>query len=70
MLKYPFKIIRVIKSRRMNYVGNAQHMGEIRIPSKILVRTCKKKRHAGIPRCRSEINIKLDLEETDCDDAD
>jgi hypothetical protein len=47
----------------MSYVGNAQHMGEIRIPSKILVRTCKKKRHTGIPRCRSEINIKLDLEE-------
>jgi hypothetical protein len=47
-------IVRVVKSRRMRWVGHVRHMGEGRVVNGVLV---------GRPRCRWEYNIKMDLQE-------
>jgi hypothetical protein len=56
-------IIRMIKSRRMIWVGYVARMGEKRNAYKILVRKPEGKRPLGKPRCRWEDNIKMNLRE-------
>jgi hypothetical protein len=50
-------IVRMIKSRRMRWVGQVAYMGEIRNSYKILVGKPEWKR----PRRRCEDNIRMDL---------
>ena len=55
-------IVRVIKSRRMRWVGHVAHMEEGRGVHKVLVGKPEGRRPLGRPRCRWEDNIKMDLE--------
>jgi hypothetical protein len=59
-------IIRVIKARRMRWVGHVVHMGEVRGAYNILVG----RRPLAIPRHRWEDNIKMDLGEIGFGDVD
>jgi hypothetical protein len=56
-------IIRVIKSRRMSWVGNVARMGEKRGAYRNLVGRPEGRRPLGRARCRWEDNIKMDLHE-------
>jgi hypothetical protein len=56
-------IIRVIKSRRMRWVGHVARMGEGRDAYRILVGRPEGRRLLGRPRRRWEDNIKMDLQE-------
>jgi hypothetical protein len=56
-------IIRVIKSRRMRWVGNVARMGEKRGAYRILVGRPEGRRPHGRPGRRWEDNIKMDLQE-------
>jgi hypothetical protein len=56
-------IIRVIKSRRLRWVGHVAHMGEERGVYRVLFGRPKGKRPLGRHRHRWEDNIKLDLRE-------
>jgi hypothetical protein len=56
-------IVRVIRSRRMRWVGHAAHMGEGRGVYRVLVGRPEGKRPLGRPGHRWEDNIKLDLRE-------
>ena len=56
-------IVRVVKSRRMRWVGHVVCMGEGRGVHKVLVGKPEGKRPLGRPGCRWEDNIKLDLQE-------
>jgi hypothetical protein len=56
-------IIRVIKSRRMRWVGQAAGMGEGRGVYRILVGRPEGSRPLGRPRRRWEDNIKMNLQE-------
>jgi len=56
-------ILRVIKSRRMIWVGHVAHMGEERGVYRVLVGKPEGKRPLGKPRRRCEDNIKMDLQE-------
>jgi hypothetical protein len=56
-------IIRVIKSRRMRWVGHVARMGEGRDIYRILVGRPEGRRPLGRPRRRLEDNIKIDLQE-------
>jgi hypothetical protein len=56
-------IVRVIKSRRMRWVGHVARMGEGRDVYRILVGRPESKRPLGRRRRRWEDNIKLDLRE-------
>jgi len=58
-------IVRVIKSRRMRWVGHAAHMGERKGIYRVFVRKPKGKRSLGRPRRRWEDNIKIDLQGVD-----
>jgi hypothetical protein len=53
-------IIRVIKSRRMRWVGRVARMGNTRNSYKILIEKHERKRPLGRPR-RWEDNIRMDL---------
>jgi hypothetical protein len=55
--------VRVITSRRMRWVGHAEHMGEGRGVYSVLVGRCEGKRPLGRPRCRWKDNIKIDCRE-------
>jgi hypothetical protein len=66
---YSSNIVRVIKSRRMRWVGHVARMGEGRSIQKILVGRPEGKSSLGRPRCRWEDNIKMDLRETGIDGA-
>jgi hypothetical protein len=57
-------IIRIIKSRRMRWVGHVARMGEKRNTYRLLVGKPEGKRPLGRPRCRWIDNIKMDLLET------
>jgi hypothetical protein len=63
-------IIRVIKARRMRFVGHVACMGEVRGAYKILVGKPERRRPLGRPRRRSEDNIKMDLREVGFGDVD
>jgi hypothetical protein len=56
-------IIRVIKSRRMRWVGHVPCMGEKRGAYRILVGRPEGRQPLGRPRSRLEDNIKMDLQE-------
>jgi hypothetical protein len=56
-------IIRVIKSRRMRWMGLVARMGEKRRAYRILVGRPEGRRPLGRPRRRWEDNIKMDLQE-------
>jgi hypothetical protein len=56
-------IIRVIKSRRMRWVGHVAYMGEKRGAYRILVGRPEGRRPLERPRHRWEDNIKMDLQE-------
>jgi len=59
-------VVRVIKSRRMRWVGHVARMGEERGVYKVLVRKPEGKRLLGRPRCRWVDNIRMDLQEVGC----
>ena len=54
-------IVRVVKSRRMNWAGHVARMGEGRGVHRVLVGKPEGKRPLGIPRRRWEDNIKIYL---------
>jgi hypothetical protein len=56
-------IIRVIKARRMRWVGHVARMGEVRGAYNILVGRPERRRPLERPRHRWEDNIKVDLRE-------
>jgi hypothetical protein len=56
-------ILRVVKSRRMRWVGHVARMGEGRGVYSVLVGKPEGKRPLGRPRRRWEGNIKMDLQE-------
>jgi hypothetical protein len=56
-------IIRVIKSRRMRWVGHVARMGEKRGAYRILVGRPKGRRPLGRPRRRWKDNTKMDLQD-------
>jgi hypothetical protein len=53
-------VVRVIKSRRMRWVGHVARMGEGRCVYRVLVGRPERKRPLGRPRRRWEDNIKID----------
>ena len=59
-------IVRVIKSRRMRWVGHAALMGEERGVYRVLVGKPEGRRPLGRPRRRWVDNIRIDLEEVGC----
>jgi hypothetical protein len=62
-------IVRVIKARRMRWVGNVVRMGEVRGAYNILVGRPEGRRPLGRPRHRREDNIKMDLREIGFEDV-
>jgi len=56
-------IVRVVKSRRMKWVGHVVRMGEGRGVHRVLVGKPEGKRPLGRPKRRWEDNIKMDLRE-------
>jgi hypothetical protein len=56
-------MVRVIKSRRVRWVGHVAHIREVRNAYKMLVRKPKGKRPLGRSRHRWEDNIRMDLME-------
>jgi hypothetical protein len=62
-------IVRVIKARRMRWVGHVARMGEGRGVYRVLVGRPEGKRPLGRPRLRWEDNIKMDLREIVIDGA-
>ena len=56
-------IVRVIKSRRMRWVGHVARMGERRGAFRVLVGKPEGKRPLGRPRRRWEDNIRMDPQE-------
>jgi hypothetical protein len=63
-------IVRVIKLRRMIWVGHVARIGEGRGVYKFLVGKPEGKRPMGRPRCRWEDNIKIDLQDVGCGGMD
>ena len=59
-------IVRVIKSRRMRWVGHVALMGEERGAYKVLVGEPEGKRPLGRPGRRWVDNIRMDLQEMEC----
>jgi hypothetical protein len=62
-------ILRVIKSRRMRWVGHVAHMGQGRGVYRVLVGKAEGKRPLRRHRRRWEDNIKMDLREIRIDGA-
>ena len=60
------KIVRVINSRRMRWVGHVARMGERRGVYWVLMGKPEGKRPFGRPRLRWEDNIKWDLQKVRC----
>jgi len=63
-------IIRVIKSRRMEWVGHISRMGERRGVYRVLMGKPEGKRPLGRLRFKWEDNIKMDLHEVGCEGMD
>ena len=59
-------IVRVMKWRRMGWVGHVARMGEERGAYRVLVGKPEGKRPLGRPRCRWVDNIRMDLQEVGC----
>jgi hypothetical protein len=62
-------VARVIKSRRMRWVGHVARMGEGRGVYRVLVGKPEEKRPLGRPRRRWEDNIKMDLRKIGIDEV-
>jgi hypothetical protein len=62
-------MVRVIKSRRMRWVGHVARVGEGRGVYKVLVGRTEGKRPLGKPRRRWENNIKMDLRQIEINGA-
>ena len=60
-------IIRNLKSRRLRWAGHVARMEKFRNANRVLVGKPESKRPLGRLRCRWEDNIKMDLNEVDCD---
>ena len=60
-------IFRVIKSRRLRWVGHVDRMEEGRSAFKILTSTPAEKRLLERPRRRWEDNVRMDLKEIELD---
>ena len=58
-------IVRVIKSRRMRWVGHVARMGEERGVYRVLVGKPEGRRPLGRPRRRWVDNIRMDLQDVD-----
>jgi hypothetical protein len=54
-------MIRVIKSKKIRWVGHVARIGEMRCAYKVLVGKCKGKRRLGRPRRRCGDSIIMDL---------
>ena len=67
MIRTAHQIVRVIKTRRMRWVGHVARMGERRGVYRVLVRKSEGKRPLGRPRRRWEDNVKMDLQEVGCE---
>jgi len=65
----PPNIVRVIKSRKMRWVGHVARMGEGRDACRVFFGRAEGKRPLGRPRRRWEDNIKMDLKEIGIDGA-
>jgi hypothetical protein len=63
-------IVRVIKARRMRWVGHVACIGEVRGAYNILVGRPEGRRPLGRPRHRWEDNIRMDLREIGFGDVD
>jgi hypothetical protein len=63
-------IIRIIRLRRMRWVGHVTQMGEKRNTYRLLVGKREGKRPLGRPRRRSVDNIRMDLGEMEWGDLD
>jgi hypothetical protein len=63
-------IIRIIKSRRMRWVGHVTRMGEKRKAYRLLVGESEGKRPLGRPRHRWVDNIRMDIGEVGWGDVD
>jgi len=59
-------IVRVMKSRKMRWVGYVARMGEERVVYRVLVGKPEVKRPLGRPRRRWVDNIRMDLEQVGC----
>jgi len=59
-------MVRVIKSRRMRWVGHVEHMGEDRGVYRLLVGKSEGRRPLGRPTRRLVDNIRMDLQEVGC----
>jgi len=59
-------IVRVVKTRRMRWVGHVARMGERRVVYRVLVGKPEGKRPLGRPRYGWEEKIKMDLQEVRC----
>jgi len=59
-------IVRVIKSRRMSWVGHVARMDEERGVYRVLLGKPEEKRPLGRPRRRWVDNIRMDLQEVGC----
>ena len=63
-------IIRMIKARRMRWVGHVAHMRESGDAYRVLVGKPEGKRPLGRPRIGWEDNIKMDLQKVGCGSVD
>jgi len=63
-------IVRVIKSRRMRWVGHVALMRDMRDVYRVLVGKPEGKRPLGRPRNRWDDNIKMYLQEVGCGGVD
>jgi hypothetical protein len=63
-------IVRVIKSRRIRWVGHVARMGERKGEYWILVGKPEGKRLLRRPRCRWEDTTKMDLKDVGCGSMD
>jgi len=59
-------IVRVIKSRRIRWVGHVARMGEERWVYRVLLGKPERRRPLGRPTCRWVDHIRMDLEEVVC----
>jgi hypothetical protein len=62
--------MRVINSRRISWAGHVARLGEGRSVYKVLVGKPEGKRPLERPRCRWEDNIKIYLQEVECEGMD
>jgi hypothetical protein len=63
-------IVRIIKSRKMRWVGHVAYMEQRGTAYKILVGKCEGKRPLRSYKCRSKDNVTMDLKEIVCEGVD